>query len=280
MYNYTDHLGNIRLSYSNTGLNNTIQIQDQNHYYPFGLKHKGYNTEQSLAYKYKYNGKEFQNELGLNFYDYGARNYDAALGRWMNMDPLAENSRRWTPYNYAYNNPVFFVDSDGMQAVPTDGCGRDLSRAGAAYDFYNYEDKEEDHIIIRGKNAETGEMQPAIIIETSLVSTMIDIEDLPVFPTHDPITNKDTTKPIEIKGVDEFVKSQIPSFGDPDAVSVTLGGGIVAGISGSIQVAAFISGVDAGGVFLYTPKNPSPSIGISVGGRCRDWRCICSSIDS
>jgi RHS repeat-associated protein len=69
---------------------------------------------------YKYNGKELQNELGLNMYDYGARNYDPALGRWENIDPLAEESICWSPYNYCYNNPVYFIDVAGMYADPRD----------------------------------------------------------------------------------------------------------------------------------------------------------------
>jgi RHS repeat-associated protein len=65
------------------------------------------------GYQYKYNGKEWQDELGLNMYDYVARNYDPALGRWMNVDPLAPKYYESSPYNYTANNPVVFVDFDG-----------------------------------------------------------------------------------------------------------------------------------------------------------------------
>ena len=117
VFNYTDHLGNVRLSYTKDATTSSLKILEESNYYPFGLKHSPYNAiTPAQEYKYKYNGKELQDELSLNLYDYGARNYDPALGRWMNIDPLAETSRRFSPYVYALNNPVLFIDPDGMEA--------------------------------------------------------------------------------------------------------------------------------------------------------------------
>ncbi|NAS12900.1 RHS repeat-associated core domain-containing protein [Poritiphilus flavus] len=122
VYRFKDHLDNTRLSYTdanNDGNIATSEIIKETNYYPFGLSHKGYNGNvssygNSVAKKYMFGGKEYQDEHDLKWYDITARNYDPALGRWMNLDPLAEQMRRHSPYNYAFDNPVYFIDPDGM----------------------------------------------------------------------------------------------------------------------------------------------------------------------
>ncbi|HMI02276.1 MAG TPA: DUF6443 domain-containing protein [Pedobacter sp.] len=139
VYNYTDHLGNIRLSYSNDPAENVLKILEENHYYPFGLKHENYSSDvkhyakeemeplgikpvppsTNADYQYKYNGKEWQGELGLNMYDMDMRDYDPAIARWVVLDPVVHHDV--SPYIAYNNNPVFWADPSGADSEDSFG---------------------------------------------------------------------------------------------------------------------------------------------------------------
>ena len=107
-YYLQDHLGNNRMVVNTNG-----EVEQVNHYYAFGGL-MGESTDGDTQ-TYKYNGKELDRINGLDWYDYGARNYDAALGRWHVVDPLAEKYYNVSPYAYCGNNPMNRIDPNGME---------------------------------------------------------------------------------------------------------------------------------------------------------------------
>ena len=110
-------------------------VMEVNAYYPFGALIPGLSISAWPDKKnyYKYNGKELQEQMGLNWLDYGARMYDPEVGRWWVPDPLAEKFYAWSPYSYCFNNPIRFIDPDGR--APGD---RFKSEIAAAKDFGKY----------------------------------------------------------------------------------------------------------------------------------------------
>ncbi|BDW93356.1 hypothetical protein MACH07_21880 [Flagellimonas marinaquae] len=128
VYQYKDHLGNIRLSYTDADGNGSIdpsaEIIEENNYYPFGLKHKGYNDVtssygNSVAQKWKFANEEFEDDLGKNTVAYQWRDYDPAIGRFNKIDRFAEKYVHLTPYHFAANNPNFFreINGDSLSGV-------------------------------------------------------------------------------------------------------------------------------------------------------------------
>ncbi len=121
-YDYKDHLGNVRATYRNDDF--TALLLQADDYYPYGLKMPDYSylNNGSNENKFTYNGKELEDEFGLDWYHYGVRFYDPTVGRWWAKDP---KDFEIGPYTYSLNDPISFIDPDG--AAPLDVIIRDAN---------------------------------------------------------------------------------------------------------------------------------------------------------
>ena len=125
LYVYVSNESNMNVYFDDVVVNHKSgPVLEITNYRSFGseIATLGAKAYGKTANAYRYNGKELQSKefsdgSGIEEYDYGARHYDPLLGRWMVVDPLSEVSRRWSVYNYCYNNPLRFVDPDGMRPV-------------------------------------------------------------------------------------------------------------------------------------------------------------------
>ncbi len=118
VYQYRDHLQNVRLSYKDANKDGAItqdEIVEEKNYYPFGMTHSGYNNMlRGRKHNYGFNGVEYMTDLDLNIYEMDVRKYNPSIARFTSIDPVTHHSM--SPYVAFDNNPVFWVDPTGADA--------------------------------------------------------------------------------------------------------------------------------------------------------------------
>lgn len=139
IFQYKDHLGNVRLSYSDLDKDGSIisptEIIEESNFYPFGLKHNGYNRDinpggNGIAQLRKFQGQEFQDDFNLNWYFFKWRNSDPALGRFYSLDPLSEKFYYNSPYAFSENKVIGHFEMEGLESIVSITMGSDIRYRG------------------------------------------------------------------------------------------------------------------------------------------------------
>lgn len=171
-YDLKDHLGSVRVRIDK-GADGRARLIQENEYYAFGLSKQLYVSGEKS--RYMYSGKEFEEEVSL--LDYGWRRYDPVIARWTGIDPLANAYSRYSPYSFVMNNPMRYIDPNGLWVENDEGYNTDdpddIARLWAFYDmdspnfdeiqyFIRSEMEGEDIFLSNG----TFFLSPAIIYQT------------------------------------------------------------------------------------------------------------------
>lgn len=178
IYQYKDQVGNIRLSFYKDDLGNAV-IDRTTDYYPFGLEFGGggLNTFDSVSpnYTYTFQGQEKQQETGWNSFKW--RNYDPAMGRFFNVDPLSEDYVYQSHYNFSENRVIDAREIEGLEAqqvndtsLPDDPMEFASMMAGG----FNSLRASVSNIVIRGYNAVTGDKSKSKYVVDEIGALVLD----------------------------------------------------------------------------------------------------------
>lgn len=148
VYQYKDHVGNVRLVYQDINKNGTVEtteILDESNYYAFGLKHGYYNQiannfSNALLPNKGFNGQPQLIDLDANLTLMDFRMYDGALGRFTGIDLLADMFAEHSPYHFAYNNPISFIDPSGLSSGPSPNNTIEIGSNGDVALYYTDEE--------------------------------------------------------------------------------------------------------------------------------------------